>query len=117
MFLIFLGETLAREANPSQESGIDRTKLQDRPNAFTETSFTQSEISRNRGQESHFNHSEQQQESRSLREHQRPNVTQANQVKADFKSPLKIHLINQMMEWSFYKKAVIYLKMYQAKSR
>ncbi|MCO8055172.1 relaxase/mobilization nuclease domain-containing protein, partial [Acinetobacter towneri] len=82
-------ELLAREANPSQESGIDRTKLQDRPNAFTETSFTQSEISRNRGQESHFNHSEQQQESRSLREHQRPNVTQANQVKADFKSPFE----------------------------
>ena len=80
---------MAREANPSQESGIDRTKLQDRPNAFTETSFTQSEISRNRGQESHFNHSEQQQESRSLREHQRPNVTQANQVKADFKSPFE----------------------------
>ena len=82
-------ELLAREANPSQESGIDRTKLQDRPNAFTETSFTQSEISRNRGQESHFNHSEQQQESRSFREHQRPNVTKANQVKADFKSPFE----------------------------
>ena len=82
-------EFLARKANPSQESGTSRTKLQDRPNAFTETSFTQSEISRNRGQESHFNHSEQQQESRSLREHQRPNVTQANQVKADFKSPFE----------------------------
>ena len=82
-------EFLAREANSSQESGTSRTKLQDRPNAFTETSFTQSEISRNRGQESHFNHSEQQQESRSLREHQRPNVTQANQVKADFKSPFE----------------------------
>lgn len=82
-------ELLAREANPSQESGTSRTEQQNRPNAFTETSFTQSGISRNRGQESHFNHSEQQQESRSLREHQRSNVTQANQVKADFKSPFE----------------------------
>jgi len=82
-------EFLAREANSSQESGIDRTEPQDRPNTFTEANFTQSEISRNNGQESHINHSEQQQEIQSLREYQRPNGTQARQIKADFKSPFE----------------------------
>ena len=62
---------------------------QNRPNTFRETNFTQSEISRNRGQKSHFNHSEQQQESRSLREHQQQNGTQTHQVKADFKNPFE----------------------------
>ena len=82
-------EFLAREANPSQESGTSRTELRDRSNAFTETSFTQSDIGRNQGQKSNFNHSEKQRESRSFREHQRPNVTQAHQVKTDFKSPFE----------------------------
>ena len=82
-------ELLAREANPSQESGIDRTEPQDRPNTFTEANFTQSEISRNNRQESYINHSEKQQESRSLREQKQPNGTQARQIKADFKSPFE----------------------------
>jgi len=80
---------LAREANSSQESGTSRTEPQDRPNTFRETNFTQSEISRNRRQKSHFNHSEQQQESRSLREHQQQNGTQTHQVKTDFKNPFE----------------------------
>ena len=80
---------MAREANPSQESGIDRTEPQDRPNTFTEANFTQSEISRNNRQESYINHSEKQQESRSLREQKQPNGTQARQIKADFKSPFE----------------------------
>ena len=82
-------EFLAREANPSQESGIDRIAPQNRQDTFGKSNFTQSEISRNRGQKSHLNHSEEQQESRSFREHQRPNVTQTYQVKADFKSPFE----------------------------
>ena len=82
-------ELLAREANSSQESGISRTELRDRSNAFTETSFTQSEIRRNQGQKSHFNHSEQQQESRSFREQKQSNGTQARQIKADFKNPFE----------------------------
>jgi hypothetical protein len=82
-------EFLAREANSSQESGTSRTEPQDRPNTFRETNFTQSEISRNRRQKSHFNHSEQQQESRSLREHQQQNGTQTHQVKTDFKNPFE----------------------------
>ena len=80
---------MAREANSSQESGTSRTEPQDRPNTFRETNFTQSEISRNRRQKSHFNHSEQQQESRSLREHQQQNGTQTHQVKTDFKNPFE----------------------------
>ena len=80
-------EFLAREANPSQESGTNRTEPQDRPNIFRETDFTQSEISRNTRQEVHLDHSEKQQESRCIREHQRPNGTQAQQIKANFKSP------------------------------
>jgi hypothetical protein len=87
VFNISRRELLAREANPSQESGTSRTEPQNRPNTFRETNFTQSEISRNRGQKSHFNHSEQQQESRSLREHQQQNGTQTHQVKADFENP------------------------------
>lgn len=89
VFNISRRELLAREANPSQESGTSRTEPQNRPNTFRETNFTQSEISRNRGQKSHFNHSEQQQESRSLREHQQQNGTQTHQVKADFKNPFE----------------------------
>lgn len=82
-------ELLVREANPSQESGISRIEPQDRPNTFRKTNFTQSEISRNTGQESHFNYSEKQQESRSLQEYQRPNGTQAQQIKFDFKNPFE----------------------------
>ncbi|WP_228127388.1 hypothetical protein [Acinetobacter haemolyticus] len=93
-------ELLAREANSSQESGTSRTELRDRPNAFTETSFTQSEIRRNQGQKSHFNHSEQQQESRSFREQKQSNATQAHQVKTDFKSPFEnpFNQLNDGME-------------------
>ena len=82
-------ELLAREANPSQESGTSRTEPQNRPNTFRETNFTQSEISRNNRQESYINHSEKQQESRSLREQKQPNGTQTHQVKTDFKNPFE----------------------------
>ena len=82
-------ELLAREANSSQESGVDRTEPQDRANALRETSAAQSEIRRNHGQKSYFNHSEEQQESRSLREQKQSNSTQAHQVKTDFKSPFE----------------------------
>ena len=80
---------MAREANSSQESGVDRTEPQDRANALRETSAAQSEIRRNHGQKSYFNHSEEQQESRSLREQKQSNSTQAHQVKTDFKSPFE----------------------------
>ncbi|MEG1531561.1 MAG: hypothetical protein RSC15_08050, partial [Lactococcus sp.] len=71
------------------ESGVDRTEPQDRANALRETSAAQSEIRRNYGQKSYFNHSEEQQESRSLREQKQSNSTQAHQVKTDFKSPFE----------------------------
>lgn len=82
-------EFLAREANPSQESGANRTEPQDRPNTFRETDLTQSEVNRNTGQEVYLDHCGKQQESRSIREHQRPNGTQAQQIKMDFKSPFE----------------------------
>ena len=108
---------MAREENSSQESGIDRIEPQNRQDTFRKSNFTQSEVSRERGQKVHFYRSEEQRESKSLQERQQSNGTASHKIKADFKSPLKIHLINQMMEWNFYKKAVIYLKIYQAKSR
>ena len=82
-------ELLAREANPSQESGTSRTEPQNRPNTFRKTNLTQSKISRERGQEKHVHRGEEQQESQSIREYQRPNGTQAHQVKTDFKSPFE----------------------------
>jgi len=82
-------EFLARKANPSQESGTSRTEPQNRPNTFRKTNLTQSEISRERGQEKHVHRGEEQQESQSIREYQRPNGTQAHQVKSDFKNPFE----------------------------
>ena len=82
-------EFLARKANPSQESGTSRTEPQNRPNTFRKTNLTQSKISRERGQEKHVHRGEEQQESQSIREYQRPNGTQAHQVKTDFKSPFE----------------------------
>ena len=79
-------EFLARKANPSQESGTSRTKLQDRPNTFRKTNLTQSEISRERGQENHVHRGEEQQKSQSIREYQRPNGTQTHQVKTNLKA-------------------------------
>ena len=80
---------MARKANPSQESGTSRTEPQNRPNTFRKTNLTQSKISRERGQEKHVHRGEEQQESQSIREYQRPNGTQAHQVKTDFKSPFE----------------------------
>ena len=80
---------LARKANPSQESGTSRTEPQNRPNTFRKTNLTQSEISRERGQEKHVHRGEEQQESQSIREYQRSNGTQAHQVKTDLKNPFE----------------------------
>ena len=80
---------MAREANPGQESGISRTKPQDRPNAFREPNFTQSETTGERGQEIHLHRSEKQQKIGSIQERQQSNGTQNQQVKADFKSPFE----------------------------
>lgn len=80
---------LARKANPSQESGTSRTEPQNRPNTFGKTNLTQSEISRERGQEKHIHRGEEQQESQSIREYQRSNGTQAHQVKTDLKNPFE----------------------------
>lgn len=82
-------ELLARETNQGQESGISRTKPQDRPNAFREPNFTQSEATGERGQEIHLHRSEKQQEIGSIQERQQSNGTQNQQVKADFKSPFE----------------------------
>ena len=82
-------EFLARKANPSQESGTSRTEHQNRPNTFRKTNLTQSEISQERGQEKHVHRGEEQQESQSIREYQRPNGTQAHQVKTDLKTPFE----------------------------
>ena len=82
-------EFLARKANPSQESGTSRTELQNRPNTFGKTNLTQSEISRERGQEKHVHRGEEQQESQRIREYQRSNGTQAHQVKTDLKNPFE----------------------------
>src|SRR5690606_12031955 len=82
-------ELLARETNQGQESGISRTKPQDRPNAFREPNFTQSEATGERGQEIHLHRSEKQQKIGSIQERQQSNGTQNQQVKADFKSPFE----------------------------
>lgn len=82
-------ELLARETNQGQESGISRTKPQDRPNAFRESNFTQSEATGERGQEIHLHRSEKQQKIGSIQERQQSNGTQNQQVKADFKSPFE----------------------------
>ena len=82
-------ELLARETNQGQESGISRTKPQDRPNTFREPNFTQSEATGERGQEIHLHRSEKQQEIGSIQERKQSNGTQNQQVKADFKSPFE----------------------------
>lgn len=82
-------ELLAREENSSQESGIDRIEPQNREDTFRKSNFTQSEVSRERGQKVHFYRSEEQRESKSLQERQQSNGTASHKVKADFKSPFE----------------------------
>ena len=82
-------ELLAREKDSSQEPRISRTQSQDRTNALRQTSFAKSEISRDRGQESHFNRGKEQQKIQSLQGQQRPNGTQTHKIEPDFKSPFE----------------------------
>lgn len=73
-------KSMARLSDQRQESGISGHQPQDRTNASRKTGFTQSENSGNTGQEIYFDHSQKQQESGRIREHQQPNATQAQQV-------------------------------------
>lgn len=82
-------ELLARKANPNQESGIYRIEPQNRQDTFGKSNFTQSEVSRERGQKVHLYRSEEQRESRSLQERQQSNGTESHKIKSDFKSPFE----------------------------
>ncbi|MEK0215383.1 relaxase/mobilization nuclease domain-containing protein [Acinetobacter junii] len=67
-------------SDQEQESRISRDQPQNRSNATRKTDITQSENSGNRGQEIYLNHSEEQQKSGRIREHQRPNGAEAQQI-------------------------------------
>lgn len=67
-------------SDQEQESRISRDQPQNRSNATRKTDITQSENSGNRGQEIYLNHSEEQQKSGRIREHKRPNGTEAQQI-------------------------------------
>ena len=73
-------KSMARLSDQRQESGISGYKPQDRTNTPRKTGFTQSENRGNTGQEIYFDHSQKQQKSGRIREQQRPNGTQAQQV-------------------------------------
>ena len=67
-------------SDQEQESRISRDQPQNRSNATRKTDITQSENSRNRGQEIYLNHSEEQQKSGSIREHQRPESNENREI-------------------------------------
>ena len=73
-------ESVARKTNPDQTAGTSRDQLQNRTDTARKTDSTQSGSVPEFGQEILLYRSQDQQESRSIQEHQQPNGTQAQQI-------------------------------------
>lgn len=77
------------EENSEQAAGISRNQPESRTDTVRETNLAESEVNRERGQESLLYRSEEQQKSGRLREHRQSNSTEIRKIEPNLKTPFE----------------------------